>query len=43
VSIECTISEDMIIMQSLDLAIKTYVCVKKMYVCLKVACYKLNN
>jgi len=45
VSIERTISEDMIIMQSLDLAIKACVCIKKMfvYVCLTVACYELNS
>ena len=29
VSIECTLSEDMIVMQSLDLAIKACVCVKE--------------
>ena len=35
----------MIVMQSLDLAIKARVCIKKMfvYVCLTVACYELNN
>jgi len=32
VSIDCTISEDMIIMQSLDLVVKACVCVKKMFV-----------
>ena len=34
---------NMIIMQSLDLAIKACVCVKKIDVCLTVACYELNN
>jgi len=33
----------MIIMQSLDLAIKPCVCIKKINVCLTVACYELNN
>ena len=33
----------MIIMQSLDLEIKECVCVKKIYVCLTVACYELNH
>ena len=43
VSIKCTLSGDMIIMQSLDLAIKACERVKKNVVCLMVACYELNN
>jgi len=42
-SIECTLSEDIIIMQSLDLAIEACVCVKKINVCLTVACYEINS
>jgi len=30
-------------MQSLDLAIKACICIKKIYVCLTVACYELNR
>jgi len=30
-------------MQSLDLVVKACVCVKKIYVCLTVACYELNS
>jgi len=33
----------MIIVQNLDLAIKVYDWVKEIDVCLKVACYELNN
>ena len=33
----------MIIMKSLDLVIKMYVCVKKIYACLTVACYELKT